>query len=266
MRAKYHEGTNGPAVADKTEDAALDPDDPMNQCDTLDDAVTPEPKKRRGRAPKMAKEYTPGKVQRGKPLIVTMPARSPSAHPHNTATVDTTFVVTGKKGVGTLWIAEEHVIWLVEYLADEVATGGVALGDHHSTGKPAVAGEPAENQPLENCALPWLNIRAKPRGGAIDEYEAMFVEGPLKGTNITSRVSAMNQGKWDQCQATGQRWGCPGPQFEGATRPNVVRAVCHFLELHMAKKLLSHCGHDPTAVVDPIDECIQLKETQAAAS
>ena len=54
MRAKYQEGTDGPAVAGTTGDAAPDPDDPMNQCDTLDNVVTPEPKKRRGAASKKA--------------------------------------------------------------------------------------------------------------------------------------------------------------------------------------------------------------------
>ena len=85
----------------------------------------------------------------------------------------------------------------------------------------------------------------------MDTYEATFVEGPLKGTVVISKVSTFTQEKWDKCQATAARWQCPGPLLADAQPHEVARAVAHFLELVCAKKLLRHLGHE-AHVDDPI--------------
>ena len=175
-----------------------------------------------------------------------MPTHSPSAHPTKTDTTEVQIVITGKTGKGQLWIAEHNVHWLILYLADEVATGCVTL-------EAAVAVQVAGQFPVANCTLPCLCIRLKPHQGNMDEYEALFVGGPLKGEKLTSKVSTMTQSKWDQCRATAMRWQCPGPRLDAAEPSDVARAVAHFLELAMAKMWMRHKGQDTNAVEDPIE-------------
>ena len=140
-----------------------------------------------------------------------------------------------------MWIDAASVPWLIAYLADEVNTGGVAV-------EPAVAG----TSPAPNCATPGLAIHMKPQEGAMDTYEARFVEGPLKDTSMISNISTFTQAKWDKCQATAARWQCPGPLLADAQPDDVARAVAHFLELACARMLLGHLGHGASDVDDPI--------------
>ena len=260
LRSLYHKHStpdestvvDASAVADGAGSAA----DPMNQCDAIADnavavvdAATPRGKRRR----KSDKPTPPKRPScRGVAMPVTMPRHSPSTHPKNTETVQVFVALTGTKGRGKLWIAERSVYWLVPYLADEVNTGSVALNDDYT---PAVAGQPAVagHSPVANCTVPGLCIRLKPQRGNMDEYEALFVQGPLTGTKLVSKVSTMTQVKWDMCQATASHWKCPGPHLDGAQRNDVVRAVCHLLELAMAKKLLVHSGQTKDADEDPIE-------------
>ena len=244
--------------------AAGDPnaaDDPMMQLDAgLDDisqAQTPTvtPKKKRGRKNAATPSATPQKNARGKVVTVTMPTHSPSAHPTKTDTTKVQIVITGQTGKGQLWIAEHNVYWLIPYLADEVAAGCVAFdaavaGSLGAPGQSAVVGP---SPSVANCTLPCLCIRLKPHQGNMDEYEALFVGGPLKGKMLTSKVSTMTQSKWDQCRATAMRWQCPGPRLDAAEPSDVARAVAHFLELAMAKMWMHHTGQDTNAVEDPIE-------------
>ena len=77
-----------------------------------------------------------------------------------------------------MWIDAGSVPWLLSYLADEVATGGVPT-------QSAVADTPPE----PNCATPGLAINMRPVAGNMGTFMAMFVEGPLKGMSMISRVS-----------------------------------------------------------------------------
>ena len=104
-----------------------------------------------------------------------------------------------------------------------------------------------------SCDTPGLSIRLKPENGNMDVYEAVFVESPLQGQRLTSKVSNMNEAKWDQLQATAVRWQCPAPPLTEAERHHVVSAVIQLLEVTMAKRLMRSCGHDPDGVSDPVE-------------
>ena len=87
------------------------------------------------------------------------------------------------------------------YLADEIATGGVAIaptvvGETVAAGQSAVADRSSSDVPKANCPdVPGLCIRLKLAAGNLDEYEALFVDGPLEGFRLTSKVSTMSPDK-----------------------------------------------------------------------
>ena len=141
------------------------------------------------------------------------------------------------------------------FLAEEVATGAVDL-------QPAVAGPALK----ANCSTPCLNIRLTPVQGNMDEYTATFLDGPLKEKEeIRSKISSMNQKKWDACQATAHRWQSPGTDFRAAKREDKVRATCHYLELSCARMLLAELGQDDQGD-DPIAKVAALAAHYDAAS
>ena len=131
------------------------------------------------------------------------------------------------------------------YLVDEIATGGVAIaptvvGETVAAGQSAVADRSSSDVPKANCPdVPGLCIRLKPADGNLDEYEALFVDGPLQGFRLTSKVSTMSQEKWDLLQATAASWQCPGPDFHSPAveRHHKVSAVVQLLQQTMAAKL-----------------------------
>ena len=142
-----------------------------------------------------------------------------------------------------MWMLHRDIPWLVAYLADEVGTGGVALapaGETAAANQSAVAGGSSSAGPKANCPdVPGLCIRLKPAAGNLDEYEARFVDGPLKDFMLTSKVSTMSQEKWDLLQATAASWQCPEADFYGPSvkRHHKVSAVLQLLQLTMAQKL-----------------------------
>ena len=155
-----------------------------------------------------------------------MPLVSRSAAPNDTATKLIGANVVGSHGHGTLWLLHSDIPWLVSYLAEDIATRGVAIaptvaGETAAAGQAAVADGPSSDGPRANCSdVPGLCIRLKPAAGNLDTYEALFVDGPLEGFRLTSKVSAMSQDKWDQVQATAASWQCPEADFNG---PSVKR-------------------------------------------
>lgn len=166
-----------------------------------------------------------------------MPLVSRSAAPNNADTKLIGVNIIGVHGKGSLWLLHSDIPWLVAYLADEVATGGVAIA---AAGQSAVADGTSSDGPRANCAdVPGLCIRLKPAAGNLDEYEALFVDGPLQGFRLTSKVSSMSQGKWDRLQATAESWQCPGPDFNSPAveRHHKVSAVVQLLQQTMPAKL-----------------------------
>ena len=96
-----------------------------------------------------------------------------------------------------MWLLRSDIPWLVQYLADEIATRGVAIapavaGETVAADQSAVADGSSSDGPRANCSdVPELCIRLKPAAGNLDEYEALFVDGPLKGFKLTSKVSSV---------------------------------------------------------------------------
>ena len=174
-----------------------------------------------------------------------VPLVSKSAAPKNPATKVVTVNIIGDRGKGQMWLLHSDIPWLVAYLADEVATGGVDIapavaGETVAAGQSAVADGSSSDGPRANCPdVPGLCIRLKPVAGNLDEYEACFVDGPLKGVLLTSKVSTMSQAKWDRLQATAASWQCPGPDFHSPAveRHHKVSAVVQLLQQTMAAKL-----------------------------
>ena len=182
--------------------------------------------------------------------MVEVPLVSRSAAPNGTATKSIGVNVVGKHGHGALWLLHSDIPWLVAYLADEIATGGVATaptvaGETAAAGQSAVADGPSSAGPMANCSdVPGLCIRLKPAAGNLDEYEALFVDGPLEGLKLTSKVSTMSQEKWDRLQTTAESWQCPGPDFNSPVvkRHHTVSAVIQLLQQTMAAKLAETRG------------------------
>ena len=198
-------------------------------------------------------------------MTLTVPRFSKSAQPRNTTTIQIDAAVTGPEGKGEIWVGHQHTPWLLSYLSDEVNTCGVELFESVSTGEGSstiadgsqatelddanesqatvsssqstIAGRPSGDPP-ENCGVPGVHLRLVPAAGNLDEYEALFVNGMLKGQRVTSKVSKMSQDKWDNLQACASEWQCPGPDINSkdVKREHKVSAVLKLLELTMAAK------------------------------
>ena len=176
-------------------------------------------------------------------MLIDVRKHSPSAHPNKKETMKVRVVVTNPCGTGILWIHVSDFRWLVEYLADEVITGGV-----EKPARSAVAGR------TPNCKTPWLSVRLVPHEGHMNKYEATFVGGPLAGQALESNIIKFSQEKWDKCMPTADQWTCPGPLITDGNPADISRACAHFLELTMARKLLRHYFSQAQAdeVQDPI--------------
>ena len=205
----------------------------------------PTPSKRTRAAPQQKAQKVKKNTSRGKPRQVEAPLVSKSAAPNNPATKVVTVNIVGDRGKGKMWMLHSDIPWLVAYLADEIATGGVAIapavaGETAAAGQSAVADGPSSAGPMANCSdVPGLCIRLKLAAGNLDTYEALFVDGPLQGFRLTSKVSSMSQDKWDRLQATAGSWQCPGPDFNSPVvkRHHKVSAVIELLKQSMAAKL-----------------------------
>ena len=256
LREKYFAITdaNPSALAD------VDSSDPMQQLDEpADDENLQTPK--RPRESKASKRRANARCLRGRVLSLEMPARSKSAAPDDTSTVEATFAIFSPTGPGDVWISSKNIPWLLGYLADEVNTGGVALSTAPAGESQSAPADESQSAPADEsqstfvdessesqspsrgswakCNVPGLCIRLKPDAGNVDEYEAIFVDGPLKGQQLRSKVSTMNQDKWDKLQACAEDWQCPGPDISAAhvQRHHKVSAVVQLLQMTMAEKL-----------------------------
>jgi hypothetical protein len=151
-------------------------------------------------------------------------------------------MLTNPKGKGKLWIETTYLPWLLTYIADEVSTGSVKLQESAVAG-----GDSCSSQLRANCDMPWVNIRLKPQDGCMNQYVAVFVDGPLKDKTYTSSVDKFSQKKWDACNFA------EGPTWDDASPEDVHRATAHFLEVGCARQLLQALGQ-ASDVADPIYE------------
>ena len=251
----------------------VDTTDPMAALDAPDEeepaATYPKGRKRKNKNNSdlgTPRTRRPTKVaRRNHVMTLTVPQFSKSAQPRNTHTVQIHVAVTGDQGKGEIWLGQQYIPWLLSYLADEVNTCGVELFESVSTGEGSstiadgsqatelddanesqatvsssqstIAGRPSGDPP-ENCGVPGVHLRLVPAAGNLDEYEALFVNGMLKGQRVTSKVSTMSQDKWDKLQACASEWRCPGPDINSkdVKREHKVSAVLKLLELTMAAK------------------------------
>jgi hypothetical protein len=246
IRDKYYADTEGSednahavAGADGKSAVADADEDPMGQCDSPErvERATPTHTANNSHHDLKRAMGTKRQGKRGTARTVEVPLVSRSAAPKATATKIIGVNIVGANGKGKMWLLHSDIPWLVAYLADEIATGGV---DTAPADQSAVADGSSLAGSLANYPdVPGLCIRLNPVAGNLDEYEALFVDGPLQGSRLTSKVSTMTQDKWDRLQATAESWQCPAPDFNSPAveRHHKVSAVIQLLQQAMATKL-----------------------------
>jgi hypothetical protein len=204
--------------------------DPMDLLDTLSE---PTPKKR-----KYVKKRQSGLIQK-----VRMPMYARSAHPSSTEVYTATCFPRGANG---LWVHQDDVEWLVRYVADDAAFGAVDVG---------MAALPDK---LPNSSVSGLHMRWDFQHGS--QWEALFVEGPLLGTRITSTVGSMTVEKWQTVSAavaassaavaaSSAAVAVSSPlvetiRLENATIAQRKQGTFLFLEMHCRKFLAAHGSVD----------------------
>ena len=200
--------------------------DPMNDLDVVAEGEAQ-------RSPKKLKYYPKrvcNRVQK-----IAMPMRPPESA--SSAVAGHCTVHAMARGTNQLWIAVEDVKWLVNYVADEVALGGVAE-------------QQDESDTEGNCELPLLRMKYD---FAARVWQADFVDGPLRGETFTSSVANMTAEKWATVQAA------VAVEFENATLQQVKEGTRLFLKSHCETVLAQHdsvddcgrsCGEIVSAVAD----------------
>ena len=200
--------------------------DPMNDLDVVAEGEAQ-------RSPKKLKYYPKrvcNRIQK-----IAMPMRPPESA--RSAVAGHCTVHAMARGTNQLWIAVEDVTWLVNYVADEVALGGVAE-------------QQDESDTEGNCELPLLRMKYD---FAASAWQANFVDGPLRGETFTSSVANMSAEKWATVQAA------VAVEFENATLQQVKEGTRLFLKNHCETVLAQHdsvddcgrsCGEIVSAVAD----------------
>ena len=112
---------------------------------------------------------------------IEMPQRPPEMA--GTAVADLLKVSVLGKSTNQVWIAVEDVEWLINYVATEVALGGVPQVE--------AAAVAEGNCEVEGLRVQW-NFGAQ-------SWRAEFVTGKLQGTIVHSSVSKMNAGNGLPC-------------------------------------------------------------------
>ena len=185
--------------------------DPMNDLDVVAEGEAQ-------RSPKKLKYYPKrvcNRVQK-----IAMPMRPPESA--RSAVAGHCTVHAMARGTNQLWIAVEDVKWLVNYVADEVALGGVAE-------------QQDESDTEGNCELPLLRMKYD---FAASAWQADFVDGPLRGETFTSSVANMSAEKWATVQAA------VAVEFENATLQQVKEGTRLFLKSHCETVLAQHDSGD----------------------
>ena len=123
------------------------------------------------------------------------------------------------RGTNQVWLAQSDLEWLVTYIGDEVACGGVEVDEDG----PAVA-EP-------NCDVAGLRIEWDFQSG--HSWKADFVKGPCCGQKITSSVDKMTSEKWEMMAKVHGYTAT----FEQASFAERKKATRDFLEHHCRERL-----------------------------
>jgi hypothetical protein len=148
---------------------------------------------------------------------VKMPEVCPLAYPNRVMEQRTvTLLPTGNN---SLWIIKEDLDWLLKYLADEAACGGVAR-----TESAAVA--------AANTEVPGLYVQWD--FDSDDAYDGVFVSGPLKEMKYRCKVSTLTPAKW---HAVGSLPQFAAMTFDTADEDGKKMAAKCFLEMHCAAQL-----------------------------
>ena len=185
--------------------------DPMNDLDVVvDGAAQRSPKK-----PKYCPKRVCNRIQK-----IEMPVRPPESA--SSAVAGHCMVHAMARGTNQLWIAVEDVRWLVNYVAAEVALGGVAE-------------EQDESDTEGNCELPQLRMKYD---FAARVWQADFVDGPLRGESFASSVANMSAEKWATVQAA------VAVEFEKATLQQLKEGTRLFLKSHCETVLAQHDSGD----------------------
>ena len=185
--------------------------DPMNDLDVVvDGAAQRSPKK-----PKYCPKRVCNRIQK-----IEMPVRPPESV--SSAVAGHCMVHAMARGTNQLWLAVEDVRWLVNYVAAEVALGGVAE-------------EQDESDTEGNCELPQLRMKYE---FAAKVWQADFVDGPLRGESFTSSVANMSAEKWATVQAA------VPVEFEKATLQQLKEGTRLFLKSHCETVLAQHDSGD----------------------
>jgi hypothetical protein len=120
------------------------------------------------------------------------------------------------KGTNSLWIHSDNVPWLVAYAADELGRGGIPQ-------------QPEDDDALSaagNCSVPGLAIRWD--FSTNDGWEAVWVDGPVKGKIVRSALSDLNPEKWSRVDGATKF----GSELGTATLSARKQAVWALLEMH----------------------------------
>ena len=185
--------------------------DPMNDLDVVvDGAAQRSPKK-----PKYCPKRVCNRIQK-----IEMPVRPPESV--SSAVAGHCMVHAMARGTNQLWLAVEDVRWLVNYVAAEVALGGVAE-------------EQDESDTEGNCELPQLRMKYD---FAARVWQADFVDGPLRGESFTSSVANMSAEKWATVQAA------VAVEFEHATLQQLKEGTRLFLLSHCKTVVAQHDSGD----------------------
>ena len=210
------DAAHAPAVADHAPGIAepapaVAEADPM---DMLDDLDANKPAKRK-RAVQRYRHLRP----RDKCVNVTMPELERNNHPECMREREVLLLPSATNG---LWMAIEHVPWLVSWVASELATGGV----------PLAIGDPTKDKLEPNCDVPGVHIRWDFDGG----WEAIGVSGYFKGKRTKCVVSKMTAEKWEVV-STIHRYKVT---MANATKKQMEQAAWDYLEVALNERLAAH--------------------------
>ena len=187
------DGESEPAVAEN--------DDPMSALEEL--GPQPSPKK---------KGYS---LKRWRDRIIDLQMPKVPLLSDNAAVAAETYTVSVlARSTNQLWIDTANIEWLVNFVAKEIALGGVPEEE------PAVA--------ESNCEVDFLRIQWD---FGEEWWRAEFVGGPLAGESFTSRVSTLTSEKWASV-----RDPLLG-DFEGASFEDRKECTRLYLQDFCAKKL-----------------------------
>ena len=206
-RLKHDEsrGRESPSAVAEAGDGN-DDDDPMQELEKPD-------------AGAMNSQTTPTVPPKKKwpqvPVKLTVPGVPRSIFPSNT---DTKQIWAWASNHSQLYIGVQDLEWLVGYAAVEVAFGNVNA-------------EPASSSAVaENCEVEHLHVRWCWETG--NSYEAVFVDGPLKGETFRSSLGALTEEKWTVADGGRRNFGST---FATATYEQRRGATLEFLKQHCRK-------------------------------